>query len=282
MDNQVIGIIGSGTMGSSIVQVAAQKGFKVILIDVKEDYVKNGFIKIKERLEKSVSEGKLENKEKNKILSNIKISTNLFDCNEADLIIEAAIENENIKRQIFIDLNNICSEKTVFASNTSSISITRLAHISGRPHKFAGMHFMNPAHIMKLIEVIPGPKTSDDTLKIIMEISKKLDKLPVIVKDNPGFILNRVLIPMINDAIYCLQEGLASRENIDTIMKLGANYPMGALELADFIGLYVCLSILDILQTDLGEKYRPCLLLRKMVDSGNIGKKSGEGFYKYK
>lgn len=281
MDNQIIGIIGSGTMGSSIMQVAAQKGFKVILIDIKEEYARNGFIRIKERLEKSVSEGKLENKEKNKILSNIKISTNLYDCNEADLIIEAAIENENIKRQIFIDLNNICSEKTVFATNTSSISITRLAHISGRPHKFAGMHFMNPAHIMKLIEVIPGPKTSDDTLKIIMEISKKLDKLPVIVKDNPGFILNRVLIPMINDAIYCLQEGLASRENIDTILKLGANFPMGPLELADYIGLDVCLEILDILQNDLGEKYRPCPLLRKMVDSGNIGKKSGEGFYKY-
>jgi len=282
MNIQKIAIIGAGTMGGGIAQVAAQSGYEVVLEDVKEEYVKAGFAKIKERLAKRVGEGKLESREKDRILSNIKTTTSLRDCKDADLIIEAAIEKEDIKKHIFKELDMICSDETIFASNTSSISITRLAEITKRPERFAGMHFMNPAYIMKLVEVVKGMHTSDETVNIITAVAGIMGKIPVVVNDFPGFVSNRVLIPMINDAIYCLQEGVASRENIDTIMKLGASHPMGPLELADFIGLDTCLAILEILHTELGEKYRPCPLLRKMVAGGKLGRKSGEGFYEYR
>lgn len=282
MNIQKIAIIGAGTMGGGIAQVAAQSGYEVVLEDVKEEYVKAGFAKIKERLAKRVGEGKLESREKDRILSNIKTTTSLRDCKDADLIIEAAIEKEDIKKHIFKELDMICSDETIFASNTSSISITRLAEITKRPERFAGMHFMNPAYIMKLVEVVKGMHTSDETVNIITSVAGIMGKIPVVVNDFPGFVSNRVLIPMINDAIYCLQEGVASRENIDTIMKLGASHPMGPLELADFIGLDTCLAILEILHTELGEKYRPCPLLRKMVAGGKLGRKSGEGFYEYR
>ena len=282
MDIQRIGIIGAGTMGAGIAQVAAQNGFDVILEDINEEYVLSGFTKIKERLEKRVCEGKLENKEKEKILLKIKTTTNLEDNKDSDLIIEAVIEKEDIKKKIFSELDKICHRETIFTTNSSSISITRLAQSTNRPDRFAGMHFMNPAFIMKLVEVVRGIRTSQETLNIVTSLAQKMGKVPVVVNDSPGFISNRILMPMINDAIYCLQEGIASKESIDQMMRLGANHPMGALELADFIGLDVCLDILDILHADLGEKYRPCHLLRKMVAAGKLGRKNGEGFYEYR
>ncbi|OHB45088.1 MAG: 3-hydroxybutyryl-CoA dehydrogenase [Planctomycetes bacterium GWE2_41_14] len=282
MDIKIIGIIGAGTMGGGIAQVAAQSGYEVVLKDVSEEYVRTGFAKIKERLAKRASEGKLENHEKDRILSNIKTTTSLKDCKDADLIIEAVIEKEDIKKHIFKELDILCDEETLFATNTSSISITRLALVTERPERFAGMHFMNPAYIMRLVEVVQCLRTSRETIGIITAVAEKMGKIPVVVNDFPGFVSNRVLMPMINDAIYCLQEGVASREGIDTIMKLGANHPMGPLELADFIGLDTCLAILEILHAELGEKYRPCPLLQKMVAGGKIGRKSGEGFYEYR
>lgn len=282
MEIEKIGVIGAGTMGGGIAQVAAQSGFEVVLEDISDEYVRAGFAKIKERLEKRVGEGKLESKEKDHILSNIKTTTDLKDCRDADLIIEAVIEKEDMKKQIFKELESICDEKTVFATNTSSISITRLAQVTQRQERFAGMHFMNPAYMMKLVEVVRGIHTSEDTISMISNVAEIMGKIPVVVNDSPGFVSNRVLMPMINDAIFCLQEGVTSRENIDSIMKLGANHPMGPLELADFIGLDVCLAILEVLHSELGEKYRPCPLLRKMVTAGKSGRKSGEGFYEYR
>jgi len=282
MNIQKIGIIGAGTMGGGIAQVAAQSGYEVVLKDISEEYVRAGLAKIKERLEKRVNGGKLESREKDKVLSNIKTSTSLKDCKDTDLIIEAVLEKEDIKKQIFKELDILCDEETVFTSNTSSISITRLALVTERPERFAGMHFMNPAYIMRLVEVVQGPRTSRETIGIITAVAEKMGKIPVIVNDFPGFVSNRVLMPMINDAIYCLQEGVASREGIDTIMKLGANHHMGPLELADFIGLDTCLAILEVLHEELGEKYRPCPLLERMVADGKLGKKSGEGFYGYR
>lgn len=282
MNIQKIGVIGAGTMGSGIAQVAAQSGYEVVLEDMKEEYVRAGFEKIKERLGKRAGDGKLESKVKDRILSNIKTTASLEDCRDVDLIIEAVIEKEDIKKQIFAELDNICSEETIFTTNTSSISITRLAQVTKRPKLFAGMHFMNPAFVMKLVEVVRGLRTSQETVSIITAVAEKMGKIPVIVNDSPGFVSNRVLMPMINDAIYCLQERVASRESIDSIMKLGANHPMGPLELADFIGLDICLDILEVLHAELGEKYRPCPLLRKMVAGGKLGGKSGEGFYEYR
>ncbi len=282
MKIQKIGVIGAGTMGSGIAQVAAQSGYEVVLKDVKEEYVKAGFAKIKERLVKRAGEGKLEILEKERILSNIKTTTSLEECRNADLIIEAVVEKEDIKKHIFKELDTICNDETIFASNTSSISITRLAEVTKRPERFAGMHFMNPAYAMKLVEVVKGLHTSDETIDIITAVAGIMGKIPVVVNDFPGFVSNRILMPMINDAINCLQEGVALRESIDNVMRLGANHPMGPLELADFIGLDTCLAILEILHTELGEKYRPCPLLRKMVAGGKLGRKSGEGFYDYR
>lgn len=277
-----IGIVGAGTMGGGIAQAAAQSGFHVILEDISDEYVKAGFAKIKERLEKRVGEGKMESGEKDRILSSIETTASLEDLSDVDLIIEAVAEQEDVKKQIFKKLDTICPEGTFFTSNTSSISITRLAQVTERPAKFAGMHFMNPAFIMKLVEVARGIRTSQETVSTIIAVTEKMGKIPVLVDDSPGFIVNRVLMPMINDAIYCFQEGVASKESIDSIMKLGANHPMGPLELADFIGLDICLAVLEVLQTELGEKYRPCPLLRRMVAGGKLGRKSGEGFYEYR
>lgn len=282
MEIKKIGVIGAGTMGSGIAQVAALTGYEVILEDMDHELVSAGFNKIRERLEKRVEQGKLKTQEKDEILSKIKIATSLEDCKDVDFIIEAVLENEDLKKQVFKDLDKICPENVVFTTNTSSISITRLAQVTQRPERFMGMHFMNPAHIMKLVEVIKGLRTSGETVSLVTSVAEKMGKTPVFVNDFPGFIANRILMPMINDAIFCLQAGIASRESIDTIMKLGANHPMGPLELADFIGLDICLSILEVLQADLGEKYRPCPILRKMVAGGKLGRKTGEGFYEYR
>ncbi len=277
-----IAVIGAGTMGSGIAQVAAQNGYEIILADTKEEYARAGFEKIKERLEKRVGEGKLENIEKDRILSSIKTTASLEDCRDSELIIEAVVEKEDAKKQIFKELDNICPEETVFASNTSSISITRLAQVTKRPGKFTGMHFMNPAYIMKLLVIVQGMRTSQETVKTVAAVAERMGKTSVTINDYPGFIINRLLIPMINDSIYCLEEGITSKESIDKIMKLGANHPMGPLELADFIGLDICLEILEVLHAELGEKYIPCPLLRKMVAGGKLGRKSGEGFYDYR
>ncbi len=281
MEIKKIGVIGAGTMGGGIAQAAAQSGYEVIMEDVSEEYVRAGFARIKERLEKRVVEGKIEHIEKDRIISNIKTTANLEDCKDADLIIEAVLEKEDVKKQIFKDLDTICAKGTIFTTNTSSISITRLAQVTERKEKFAGMHFMNPAYVMKLVEVVRGLRTSRETIDMIIAVAEKLGKRPVVVDDSPGFVSNRVLMPMINDAIYCLHEGIASRESIDSIMKLGANHPMGPLELADLVGLDICLDILEVLHADLGEKYMPCPLLRKMVAGGKLGRKAGEGFYEY-
>ncbi|HIH45140.1 MAG TPA: 3-hydroxybutyryl-CoA dehydrogenase [Candidatus Methanoperedenaceae archaeon] len=282
MNIKKIGVIGAGTMGGGIAQTAAQSGYKVILEDVTEEYVRFGFDKLKERLEKRVTDGKLDSSEKDGIISNIQTATSLEDCRDADLIIEAVVEKENVKKEIFKQLDGICAQESIFTTNTSSISITRLAGVTKRPGRFAGMHFMNPAYMMKLVEVVRGLHTSQETIDAVRAVSEKMGKTPVMVNDSPGFVSNRVLMPMINDAIYCLQEGVAPKESIDSIMKLGANHPMGPLELADLVGLDICLDILEVLHADLGEKYRPCPLLRKMVAGRKLGKKTGGGFYEYR
>lgn len=282
MDVGKIAVIGAGIMGGGIAQAAAQSGLQIILVDISEENATYGFSKIKERLERRVAEGKLGFEEKEKILSRVEISARLEDCRKADLVIEAATEREDVKREIFKELDRLCPPETIFATNTSTILITRLAGATKRPERFIGMHFMNPAYIMRLVEVIRCMGTSEETVNVIKTVSGKMGKTAVVVEDSPGFVSNRVLMPMINEAIFCLQEGLSTKEGIDTVMKLGANHPMGPLELADFIGLDTCLEILQILEAELGEKFRPCPLLRKMVASGEFGRKSGGGFYGYR
>lgn len=277
-----IAVIGVGIMGGGIAQTAAQSGFEVLLMDMSEEYAAAGLSKIKDRLEKRAAEGKIGFGEKEKILSSIEISARLEDCRKADLIIEAVTEREDVKIKIFKELDRVCPAETIFATNTSTIPITILGGATKRPERFIGMHFMNPAYSMRLVEVIRGMGTSEETVTIIKTVSEKMGKTAVVVKDSPGFVSNRVLMPMINEAIFCLQEGLSTKEGIDMVMKLGANHPMGPLELADFIGLDTCLEILEILEAELGEKFRPCPLLRKMVAAGKFGRKSGGGFYGYR
>ncbi len=282
MEIKTIAVIGSGVMGGGIAQVAAQSGYRVILEDLKKEYVTAGLQKIRERLERRVKEGKLEHEEREGLLSRIKAASSLEECCDADLIIEAAVENEDIKKDIFRQLDAVCSEKTIFASNTSSIPIGRLALATRKPGRFAGMHFMNPAYIMKLVEVVRCPDTSEKTADAIRTVCDRMGKTAVVVNDSPGFVISRLLATMINDAIFCLHEGVAAKEGIDTIMKLGANHPMGPLELADLMGLDVCLEILKVLHSEAGEKYSPCPLLVEKVSAGKLGRKSGEGFYEYR
>lgn len=278
-----IAVIGSGTMGNGIAHVFAQYNFKVALIDISEEALEKALATINNNIDRQVSKEILTLSEKENILKNITTYTTLSEgVKDADLVVEAATENIKIKLDIFRELDKVCPEKTVLASNTSSISITKIGAVTGRPDKVIGMHFMNPVPIMKLIEVIRGYATSDEVTEQIMKLSKALGKSPVEVNDYPGFVANRILMPMINEAIYTYFEGVAGVKEIDTVMKLGMAHPMGPLQLADFIGLDVCLSILKVLHDGFGSpKYAPCPLLVNMVEAGYKGAKSGEGFYKY-
>ena len=282
MEIRTIAVIGAGTMGGGIAQTAAESGFDVILEDVSEVLVGDGLGKIERRLEQRVAEGKLESGGKNAIVGRIRTVSKLEGCRGADLVIEAVIEKEEAKKEIFTALDVLCPPETIFATNTSSIQVTRLAGSTKRPDRFIGMHFMNPAYVMKLVEIVKGVRTSEGTVNTAKKVCDSMGKVAVVVDDSPGFVSNRVLMPLINEAVFCFQEGVASREGIDTVMKLGAHHPMGPLELADFIGLDTCLDILEILEAELGEKFRPAPLLRKMVASGKLGRKNREGFYEYR
>ncbi len=277
-----ITVIGAGTMGNGIAHVFAMKGFTVNLVDVSETALEKAVQTISNNLDRMVAKEKITAADKENTLANLSTYTSLDHSANSDLVVEAATERVDLKLKIFSELDLICNENTILASNTSSISITKIASVTKRPDKIIGMHFMNPVPLMKLVEVIRGYATSDATTELIMNLSKQLDKTPVEVNDYPGFIANRILMPMINEAIYSLYEGVAGVYEIDTVMKLGMAHPMGPLQLADFIGLDVCLSILNVLHTGFGNpKYAPCPLLVNMVTAGYLGVKSGEGFYKY-
>ena len=282
MSIQTFGVIGAGQMGNGIAQVAAMSGLDVIMNDISEEFVRRGMATITKNLDRAVAKGKLAEDEKEAILGRINISLDLEDMSAADFVVEAATEREDLKFKIFSDLDSICSADVILSSNTSSIPIGRIAAQTGRPELVIGMHFMNPVPVMKLVEIIRGIATSDETFKTTWDLSVKFGKTPAVANDFPGFIANRILMPMINEAVYCLYHGVGKSEDIDTVMKLGMNHPMGPLALADLIGLDTCLAIMETLYNGFSDsKYRPCPLLRKYVEAGWLGRKTGKGFYDY-
>ena len=279
---EVLGVIGAGTMGNGIAQVAARAGLDVVMRDVADDFLARGLSAIDKSLQRDVDKERLSGEEKKTIVGRIKTTTDLGGLSEAFIVVEAVTEDLAVKTEVFGALDEITQPEAILASNTSSISITKLGAATRRPDKVIGMHFMNPVPVMKLVEVIRGAATSDATYEKVRALSEKLGKTPLECQDYPGFISNRVLMPMINEAIFALHEGVATRESIDGIMKMGMNHPMGPLTLADFIGLDVCLAIMNVLYEGFGDsKYRPCPLLKRYVDAGWLGRKSGKGFYEY-
>jgi 3-hydroxybutyryl-CoA dehydrogenase len=282
MEIKTVGVIGGGTMGNGIAHVAARSGLKVILHDIAQQQLENSVATISRNLDREVAKNKITADDKSAALARILAAPKSAALAEADFIIEAVIEDVEVKSRVFENVDAIARPGVILASNTSSISITKIASRTKRPDKVIGMHFMNPVPVMTLVEVVRGLATSDQTYETTKQLAESLGKTPVEVNDYPGFVSNRVLMPMINEAIYCVMEGVGTAEAVDSVMKLGMNHPMGPLTLADLIGLDVCLDIMEVLHTGLGDsKYRPCPLLRKMVDAGHLGRKSGRGFYRY-
>ena len=277
-----IGVIGAGTMGTGIAHVSALSGFDVTLVDIEQNLLEHSLTSIKKGLKRQVDKGKISQEEMNTALGRIQTITEMKSLSSEDIVIEAATENKEVKISIFSELDTFCPEKTILASNTSSISISLIASATNRPEKVIGMHFMNPVSIMKLVEIIRGKLTSDKTTEKVKNLVKVLNKIPVECNDSSGFVSNRILMPMINEAVFCLADGVATAEAIDKIMTLGMAHPMGPLTLADLIGLDICLAIMEVLHRDMGDnKYRPCPLLEEMVSAGNLGRKTGQGFYSY-